>query len=43
MNKHVGNEFDDLLCNIETLELVLSSSLRKAFEANLKRMFYIDH
>jgi len=40
MNKHVGIEFDDLLCNSKTLGFFLSSSLRKAFEANLKKNFF---
>jgi hypothetical protein len=35
MNKHVGNEFNDLLRKTAILGLLLSSSLRKAFEANL--------
>jgi hypothetical protein len=43
MNKHGGNEFDGLLRNNEILGFVLSSSLRKAFEANLKEFcFYMD-
>jgi len=43
MNKHVGIELNDLLRNIATLGFLLSSSLLKAFEANLKRIFYMDN